>query len=104
MGADVTGYALKGPTDPCLFDVAGLEDHMDSVEGDVRDLAHLKEGIWNGSGRRWCFTWRHSRLCGIPIKIGPITYETNVMETVNVLECVPPDPSPVRSFYKRDHG
>lgn len=43
MGADVTGYALKGPTDPCLFDVAGLEDHMDSVEGDVRDLAHLKE-------------------------------------------------------------
>lgn len=22
MGADVTGYALKGPTDPCLFDVA----------------------------------------------------------------------------------
>ena len=24
MGADVTGYALKGPTDPCLFDVAGL--------------------------------------------------------------------------------
>ena len=46
MGADVTGYALKGPTDPCLFDVAGLEDHMDR-----------------------CFTWRHSRLCGIPIKI-----------------------------------
>ena len=68
MGADVTGYALNGPTDPCLFDVAGLEDHMDSVEGDVRDLAHLKE-VFERVGRRWCFTWRHSRLCGIPIKI-----------------------------------
>ncbi|MCR5194803.1 MAG: GDP-mannose 4,6-dehydratase, partial [Pseudobutyrivibrio sp.] len=40
-GADVTGYALKAPTDPSLFDMLGLASQMNSVEGDIRDLEHL---------------------------------------------------------------
>ena len=42
-GAQVTGYALSPPTDPSLFEIAGLEDCMDSVIGDIRDLKHLRE-------------------------------------------------------------
>ena len=42
-GARVTGYSLNPPTDPSLFEIAGLEDTMDSVIGDVRDLARLQE-------------------------------------------------------------
>ena len=42
-GAKVTGYSLNPPTDPSLFEIAGLEDTMDSVIGDVRDLARLQE-------------------------------------------------------------
>ena len=38
-GAQVTGYALNPPTDPNLFEIAGLEDTIHSVVGDVRDLA-----------------------------------------------------------------
>ena len=30
-GAQVTGYSLEPPTDPSLFEIAGLEDVMDSV-------------------------------------------------------------------------
>ena len=30
-GAQVTGYSLEPPTDPSLFDIAWLEDVMDSV-------------------------------------------------------------------------
>ncbi len=37
--ADVTGYALKAPTDPSLFEMLGLTGEMNSVEGDIRDLA-----------------------------------------------------------------
>ena len=41
-GAQGTGYALNPPTDPNLFEIAGLEDTIHSVVGDVRDLAHLR--------------------------------------------------------------
>ena len=30
-GAEVTGYALVPPTEPALFDLAGLKDRMTSV-------------------------------------------------------------------------
>ena len=42
-GAEVTGYSLNPPTDPNLFSIAGLENHMNSVIGDIRDYDHLYE-------------------------------------------------------------
>ena len=42
-GARVTGYALKPPTEPGLFELCRLADGMNSIEGDVRDLQHLTE-------------------------------------------------------------
>ena len=42
-GANVTGYSLNPPTDPALFDMAGLDGKMNSVIGDIRDLVHLKQ-------------------------------------------------------------
>ena len=43
LGAQVTGYAKEPPTCPSLFEEAGLEDTMDSVTGDIRDLEHLRQ-------------------------------------------------------------
>ena len=40
-GAILTGYSLEAPTQPNLFALAGVEDKMTSVIGDVRDLAHM---------------------------------------------------------------
>ena len=37
-GAQVTGYALNPPTEPALFEIAGLEDTIKSITGDIRDL------------------------------------------------------------------
>jgi len=34
MGAVVTGYALVAPTNPNLFEMAGIEDKINSVIGD----------------------------------------------------------------------
>ena len=42
-GADVTGYALEPPTSPNLFEMADLENKMNSIVGDIRDLNHLKK-------------------------------------------------------------
>ena len=35
IGADVTGYALKPPTNSSLFEMCGLSSKMNSVIGDV---------------------------------------------------------------------
>ena len=44
-GAVVTGYALEPPTSPSLFDLARVGDGMESVIGDVRDLARLGDVV-----------------------------------------------------------
>ena len=38
-GAEVTGYALEPPTEPSLFKLCDLESQMNSIVGDIRDLA-----------------------------------------------------------------
>ena len=40
-GANVTGYALKAPTNLSLFKMCDLASKMNSVEGDIRNLDHL---------------------------------------------------------------
>lgn len=86
-GAIVTGYSLQPPTEPALFYLAGIETQMNSVIGDIRDFGKLKE----------CFDKAQPdivlHLAAQPIvresyKNPMYTYETNVMGTVNILECV----------------
>ena len=45
FGARVTGYALAPPTQPNLFALARVDELIDSVEGDVRDLDHLTAAL-----------------------------------------------------------
>ena len=42
VGAEVTGYALNPPTDPSLFEIAGIERDIHSVIGDIRNYEALK--------------------------------------------------------------
>lgn len=95
-GADVTGYAQKPPTDPSLFCVAGLGDRMKSVEGDIRDLNRLSE-IFKAERPEIVIHMAAQPLVKESYKNPVYTYETNVMGTVNVLECVRQNDC-VRSF------
>lgn len=97
MGAEVTGYALPSPTEEGarLFEVVAREN-LRSIEGDVRDLDHLGTAMKDFSPEIVL------HLAAQPIvlesyKQPVFTYETNVMGTVNVLECVRQTES-VRSF------
>ncbi len=95
-GADVTGYALSAPTDPSLFALCGLSDKIRSITGDVRDLAHMQE-VFAGCKPEIVIHMAAQPLVRESYKNPVYTYETNVMGTVNVLECVRSTPS-VRSF------
>lgn len=95
-GADVTGYALKAPTKPSLFDMLELTSKMNSVEGDIRDLAHLLN-VFEKVKPEIVIHMAAQPIVRDSYKNPVYTYETNVMGTVNVCEAVRLTPS-VRSF------
>lgn len=86
-GANLTGYSLEPPTKPNLFTLSEVESEMNSVIGDIRDLIKLKD----------VFSKFEPEIV-IHLAAQPIvrdsyadplyTYETNVMGTVNILECI----------------
>ncbi len=86
-GAIVTGYSLNPPTSPSLFEIAEIENDIHSVIGDIRDFASLKAAFDEAQPEIVL------HLAAQPIvrdsyKDPHYTYETNVMGTVNILECV----------------
>ena len=86
-GAVVTGYALSAPTNPSLFDIAKIGNSINSVIGDIRDYDSLKKAFDDFQPEIVL------HLAAQPIvrdsyKDPKYTYETNVLGTVNILECV----------------
>lgn len=94
-GAEVTGYALSAPTDPSLFEIAGVEEGMRSVIGDIRDLEAM-ERVFQETQPEIVFHLAAQPIVRDSYKDPVYTYETNVMGTVHLMECVRRTPS-VRS-------
>jgi len=86
-GANVTGYALEPPTTPSLFMILELENQMDSVIGDIRDLAHLQE-VFEKAQPEIVIHMAAQPIVRESYKNPVDTYAINVMGTVNVLECI----------------
>ena len=86
-GAEVTGYSLEAPTDPNLFSMADVENNINSVIGDIRDLAHLKE-VFKEVQPEIVLHLAAQPIVRDSYKDPVYTYETNVMGTVNICECV----------------
>lgn len=86
-GAEVTGYSLEPPTEPNLFSISRLEDKMHSVIGDVRDLRTLKK-VFDECKPEIVFHLAAQPIVRDSYKEPVYTYETNVMGTVNICECV----------------
>ena len=95
-GAQVIGYSLEPNTNPNLFSILKLDKKMHSYIGDIRNLKKLSE-VFD----------RHQPQIVIHLAAQPIvrdsykdpvyTYETNVIGTVNICECVRQHPC-VKSF------
>ena len=86
-GAIVTGYSLGAPTEPNLFALADIEGKMTSVIGDVRDFRHLKD-TFDAARPEIVLHLAAQPIVRDSYRDPLYTYETNVMGTVNLLECV----------------
>lgn len=86
-GAEVTGYSLEAPTTPSLFEIANMESCINSVIGDIRDLNNLIN-VFKETQPEIVFHLAAQPIVRDSYKNPVYTYETNVMGTVNLLECI----------------
>lgn len=95
-GAEVTGFSLEPPTSPNLFDIADIKPHINSVIGDIRDFEALKKA-YDEANPEIVFHLAAQPIVRDSYKEPAYTYETNVMGTVNLLECVRLSANPPKS-------
>ncbi len=86
-GAEVYGYSLEAPTTPSLFELAGTDGLAGSNIGDVRDYVRLKKAF-DEARPEIVFHLAAQPIVRDSYSDPAGTYETNVMGTVNILECV----------------
>lgn len=86
-GAEVTGYSLNPPTKPSLFDLSGIGKRLNSIIGDIRDLKRLME-VFGKYKPEIVFHLAAQPIVRDSYKDPVLTYETNVIGTVNILECI----------------
>ncbi len=87
LGADVYGYSLEAPTEPSLFKVLEMDSRMHSEIGDIRDYEHLKS-FFDSARPEVVFHLAAQPIVRTSYEMPRETYETNVMGTVNLLECI----------------
>ncbi|HBW23168.1 MAG: CDP-glucose 4,6-dehydratase [Elusimicrobia bacterium GWA2_56_46] len=87
LGAEVTGYALKPPTRPSLFELCRAGRFMNSVIADIRDAARLRKAVL-AARPEIIIHMAAQPLVRRSYKDPRETYETNIMGTVNLLEAV----------------
>ena len=87
LGANITGYSLVPPTNPSLFDLTDTQNRIHSICGDVRDYESLK-AAFDAAKPEIVLHLAAQPLVRESYQNPAYTYETNVMGTVNILECV----------------
>lgn len=91
-GATVCGYSRCSEKNPSLFNISGVEDKITHIKGDVRDLEHLKK-VFEEFQPEIVLHLAAQPIVRDSYKDPVYTYETNVMGTVNIMECVRLTPS-----------
>lgn len=86
-GAIIKGYSLVPNTEPSLYNLLKLDEQMESVIGDIRDYLSLKKAM-DEFRPEIVIHMAAQPLVRESYKNPVYTYETNVMGTVNVLECI----------------
>ncbi len=92
MGAEVTGFALAPPSEPSLFEQAGVAQGMNSIIGDIRDVAVIARAMKNAQPEI-VIHMAAQALVRYSYDHPVETYGSNVMGQVHVLEAVRQTPS-----------
>lgn len=92
LGATVCGYSLEPPSTPSLFEVARVGERVRHIVGDIRDLEQLRIVMQEFAPDVVLHLAAQSLVRRSYVEPA-LTYETNVMGTVNVLESIRHTPS-----------
>lgn len=92
LGADVIGYALDPPSEPNNFEATQLQEKINHVHGDIRDLDRLMDAFKKHQPE-FVFHLAAQPLVRLSYKEPKLTFDTNVGGTVNVFEVVRATPS-----------
>lgn len=92
MGALVTGYALPPEGEADNFVVSGLAEKLCHEEGDIREESRLLE-VFEKYRPEIVFHLAAQPLVRLSYEQPRLTYETNVIGTLNVLEAIRQTPS-----------
>lgn len=85
LGAEVTGYALPPEHQNDHYVALQLSDHINHVDGDIRDIDKLKLTI-DSCQPEFIFHLAAQSLVGRSYKEPKQTFDTNIAGSVNVLE------------------
>lgn len=92
LGAEVAGFSLGLPTQPANFQALGLEGRLRHYLGDIRQPSRLAQAMLEFAPEVVFHLAAQSlvrRSYGDPA----LTFETNALGTMNVLECLRQQPS-----------
>lgn len=87
LGADIVGYSLKPPTKPNMFEILSLPERINYIKGDICDREKLENELKNHDPEI-VFHLAAQPLVRKSYHHPVLTYETNVMGTVNLFEAV----------------
>ena len=95
LGAEVYGYSLNPPTVPSMFQILDLgPETVQSTIGDIRDYDSL-ERAYRLASPDVVFHLAAQPIVLTSYKEPRMTYETNVLGTVNILECLRRNPGAI---------
>jgi len=87
LGAKVVGYSAYLPSKPCLFSVCKIDKLVKHITGDVRDYNSLRN-VFIKHNPDFVFHLAAQPIVSRSYLNPKLTFETNVLGTVNVLECM----------------
>lgn len=92
LGADVMGYSLEIPSEPNNFSICKIDTRIRHTIGDVRDYDHLRSVITDFQPEI-VFHLAAQSLVRYSYDVPKMTFETNILGTINILECIRQTPS-----------
>jgi CDP-glucose 4,6-dehydratase len=92
LGAELTGFSLGAPTQPSLFELARVADGMQTIDGDIRDHEAVARAVADAAPEV-VIHMAAQPMVRRSFAEPRLTYETNVMGTVNLLDAVRLDDS-----------
>ncbi|MBT6051413.1 MAG: CDP-glucose 4,6-dehydratase [Candidatus Scalindua sp.] len=87
LGANVIGYSVGIPTNPSSFQVLNLENKLEHITGDINDLDHLRQ-VFSHYSPDMVFHLAAQAITRLSYDTPQETFYTNMIGTVNVLECI----------------